>query len=222
MLLAFSIEFIRETLPGLLPAAWLTVQLSAIGIAGGVAGGVLVAGVHALGNRFVNKVILAYVEFIRNTPFVGHIFFLFFGLPVLGVTLSPFTIGWLSLILWGVGYSAENFRAGFEAVPKSYTDGARALGFRGRDIVVRVLMPVGFRIAFPAAGNTAIAILKNSSYLMLIAVPELTYAAISIVNLSFRAFEMFFVMGVFYLALVGALSAAMVAAERWLAVEQRT
>jgi polar amino acid transport system permease protein len=222
MLTFFSGHFLWDSLPSLIDGLRVTVEVSAIGIAGGLAGGVLLAVCRAAGGRLTRAVIASYVGFVRNTPFVGHLFFLYFGLPSAGVILSGYQVAWISLIAWGAAYSAENFRAGIEAVPANIIEGAEALGLRRPTVFLRVVLPIAFRIALPAAGNTAVGVLKNSSYTMLIAVPELTYRAINIVNDSYRVWEMFVALGVSYLLLVAALGGGIALLEKRLAVAERT
>ena len=216
-----SVQFVVDNLPALAEGLRVTVELSVIGCVGTLALGFVVAAARASRHRAISAAALMYIEFLRNTPFVGQIFFLYFGLPALGVTLSGFTIGWVSLILWGAAYAAENYRAGLEAVPSHYLDGALALGFSWRQALARIVWPIGVRIAVPSLGNTAAAVVKNSSYLSLIAVADLTQNAINIVNGSFRVTEMFLVMGVVYLTLVALVSLAFNLVERRFGIEGR-
>lgn len=179
---AFSGDFLLENVPALADGLRVTVELSLIGCLGAWCSAFGWRPCGMAQARPLRAAALVYIEFFRNTPFVGQIFFLYFGLPALGVRLSGYTIGWVSLVLWGAAYSAENYRAGFEAVPSQYVDGALALGFGERQAFHRIAVPIGLRIALPSLGNTAVAVVKNSSYLVLIAVPELTQTAINIVN----------------------------------------
>ena len=209
--LLYTLEpgYVLEVLDQLWAGLKLTLEISAIGIAGATAIGLAGGGIRAARIPVLDAVTNVYVELIRNTPLLVQIFFLYFALPALGVTLSAFTVGWLSLVVWGGAYNVENFRAGFEAVPKGQREAATALGLTGPQAFRHVVAPIGLRIALPSLTNTCISVLKNSSYLVAISLPELTTAAVNIVALSFRVFELFIAIGAVYLVLVWTLSAAM-------------
>jgi polar amino acid transport system permease protein len=179
-----------------------TLAISAIGIAGASAVGALLGALSALRVPVVWQLIRAYVEVFRNTPLLVQIFFLYFALPDAGLKLGAFTVGWLSLLLWGGAYNVENFRAGFEAVDPMYVEACRALGFSGLAAFRRVVLPLGSRIALPSVTNTLISVFKNSSFMIAIGYPELTDSAVDIVSVTFRVFEVFIAIGVVYLALV--------------------
>jgi polar amino acid transport system permease protein len=220
LLYTFDPAYVLRTLPELWAGLRLTLAISAIGIAGslvvGLAGGALCAARVPI----VGSTVGLYVELFRNTPLIVQLFFLYFGLPELHVTLSAFTAGWLGLVLWGGAYNVENFRAGFGAVNRGYQEAARALGMGALATFLSVVLPIGLRISIPSLTNTCISVLKNSSYLIAISLPELTTTAINIVSLSFRVFEMFGAIAIVYLALVWALSGMMAVVERRLALPE--
>jgi ABC-type amino acid transport system permease subunit len=143
---------------------------------------------------------------IRNTPILVQIFMYFFALPQVGITLEPFTVAWLAVMVWGGAFNIENFRAGFEAVPYRYREAAFALGFGRIKTFLNVTLPVGGRIALPSSINTYIAVLKNTALLYVISYPELTKTAYDINAATLQTLETFFVLGVVYLTLVWTLS----------------
>jgi polar amino acid transport system permease protein len=156
----------------------------------------------------VSQAAAVYVELIRNTPILVQIFFLFYGLPQLGIVLSPFTAAWLAVLLWGGAFSTENFRAGFEAVPVRYREAGYALGFGPVRTFASVTLPIGGRIALPSTINTSASVLKNTSLLTAIGFAELTNVARNISAVTFRDSEMLVVVALAYLALVWTLSGA--------------
>jgi polar amino acid transport system permease protein len=170
----------------------------------------------------VSQLAAIYVEIIRNTPILVQIFLLFFGLPKFGIRLSGFTVAYLSVMIWGGAFNTENFRAGFEAVPQRYREAGLALGFGRLGTFFNVTLPIGGRIALPSSINTYISVLKNTSLMVAIGYPELTNTVNNIVALTFRVFEMFFVLGVVYLGLVWTLSALIRLLEARLALPERT
>jgi His/Glu/Gln/Arg/opine family amino acid ABC transporter permease subunit len=169
---------------------------------------------------FLNQLAVSYVELIRNTPILVQIFFLYYGLPVFGIHLDTFTVAWLSITIWGGAFMTENFRAGFEAVPARLREAGYALGFTPVQEFLNVTLPIGGRIALPSTINSAISVIKNTSLLLLIGYPELTYVANNIQSNTFRTFEMFTALAVYYLAIVWTLSALIRFLERRLALPE--
>ena len=166
-----------------------------------------------------------YVEVIRNTPILVQIFFLYFALPQPigpwpGVKLDVFTVAWLSVMIWGGAYNTENFRAGFEAVPKQLREAGFALGFSRVATFLNVTLPIGGRIALPSSINTYIAVLKNTALLYVISYEELTTSALQINALTLETLETFTVLGVVYLSLVWGLSIAIRSLEAHLALPE--
>jgi His/Glu/Gln/Arg/opine family amino acid ABC transporter permease subunit len=195
-----------------------TLAISALGVAGATVVGALLGALAAARVPVVRWLVRAYVEVFRNTPLLVQIFFLYFALPDAGLKLGAFTVGWLSLLLWGGAYNVENFRAGFEAVDPVYVEACRALGFSGPAAFRRVVLPLGTRIALPSVTNTLISVVKNSSFMVAIGYRELTDTAVDLVSVTFRVFEVFIAIGVVYLVLVWLFSAGARLAERRLAV----
>src|ERR687883_784436 len=109
----FDWSFVTDNAGELAHGLGQTLELSAIAIAGSFVVGAVLGAARAHRIPVVSQLAAAYVELIRNTPLLVQIFFLFFGLPQLGVRLQPETVGWLSLIIWGGAFNTENFRAGF-------------------------------------------------------------------------------------------------------------
>jgi polar amino acid transport system permease protein len=146
---------------------------------------------------------------IRNTPILVQIFFIAGALPHFPhhpIRLEPFTIAWVSVMIWGGAYNTENFRAGFEAVPYRYREAGLALGFTRFKTFLNVTLPIGGRIALPSSINTYISVLKNTSLLTAIGFAELTNTAYSLESVSFKATEVYFALGVTYLLVVWTLS----------------
>jgi His/Glu/Gln/Arg/opine family amino acid ABC transporter permease subunit len=195
-----------------------TLTISVIGMAGALVVGMALGAVSAMRVPVARQLITLYVEAFRNTPLLVQIFFLYFALPEAGLQLSSFTVGWLSLLLWGGAYNVENFRAGFEAVEGGYVEACRALGFPRPAAFRLVTLPLGARIALPSVTNTLISVFKNSSFMVAISYPELTETAVNIVAVTFRTFEMFLAIGVIYLGLVWLMSLGAGAIERRFAI----
>lgn len=200
-----AIEYADVLWAGLL----MTLKISSIGIVGSVVVGLLGATAVELRVPVLRQVVRIYVEFVRNTPLLVQVFFLFYVAPALGLTLSAFAVGCISLIAWGGAYNVENFRAGLQAVGPRYLEGARALGFSRRQAFTNVTIPIGMRLSIPGLTNTLISVLKNSALMLGIGLAELTFVVQRLSAETFRTIELFIVLGVVYLIFVLALSSAM-------------
>jgi His/Glu/Gln/Arg/opine family amino acid ABC transporter permease subunit len=204
---SFDWGFLRENLPELARGLQNTLEVAAIGIAGAFAIGLLLGMARAHRIPVVSQLAACYVELIRNTPILVQIFLLFYGLPRLGIFLSPYTTAWLAVMIWGGAFNTENFRAGFEAVPQRYREAASALGFGRVATFLNVTLPIGGRIAIPPSINTYISVLKNTALMTAIGFAELTNVAYSINSVTFRSLEVFGFLAVAYLTIVWTLSA---------------
>ena len=192
----------------------MTLKVSAISILAAVAIGILGAIVRVMQVRGLSAVVAGYVSFIRNTPLLVQIFFIFYGLPSVGIHLSIFNSGVLALVVWGAAYNVENVRGGLLAVPDDLRDAGAALGLKPIQFMLLIAVPLGVRVALPSVLNTSISILKNSAYLQAIGLAELTFVAMERISLEFRTLEMFAAIGIIYLALVLGLSIAVRALEK--------
>ena len=218
--LAFEWAFIWENREFLLEGLKNTLKVAAIGVAGAFLVGLVLGAARAHRIPVISQLAGAYVEVIRNTPILVQIFMIFFGLPRLGLQPDGFTVAWLSVMVWGGAFNTENFRAGFEAVPRRYREAGYALGFGPLSTFVNVTLPIGGRIALPSSINTYISVFKNTSLMLAIGYPELTNVANNIQATTFRVFEMFSVLAVVYLTLVWTMSALIRLLEQHLALPE--
>jgi polar amino acid transport system permease protein len=205
--LAFDWSYLSENGDELLAGLWRTIEVSLLAIVGALVIGLVLGACRAHRIPVVSQLAAVYVEVIRNTPILVQIFFFFFGLPQLGLTLSAFTVATISVMVWGGAFNTENFRAGFEAVPFRYREAGLALGFGRFATFLNVTLPIGGRIALPSTINTYISVLKNTSLMYVIGFTELTTTALNINALTLQTTETFLVLAFTYLAIVWALSA---------------
>jgi len=222
LLASFDWATIWDNRHALLEGLWRTVQVSAIGIVGATAIGIVFGAVRAHRIPVLSQLAAAYVEVIRNTPILVQIFLIFYGLPLLSPHLrfTGFTTAWLAVMIWGGAFNTENFRAGFEAVPYRYREAGLALGFSRLATFYRVTLPIGGRISLPSTINTHISVLKNTSLMTAIGFQELTGTSRSISASNFRDVEMLSTVGLTYLVLVWSLSGAVRLLERRLSFEE--
>src|SRR5919197_2170780 len=218
----FQWSFIWEHRGEFLHGLRLTLEVSAIAIAGAFAIGLVLGAARAYRIPVVSQLAAVYVELVRNTPLLVQVFLLYFGLPQIGIRLEAFDAAWIAVTIWGGAFNVENFRAGFEAVPSRYREGAYALGFDPVRTFVNVTLPIGGRIALPASINTYVSILKNTAILgPAIGFPELTNQAYSLESVTFKALEIYSVLAVIYLAVVWTLSGLIRVVEGRLALPER-
>jgi His/Glu/Gln/Arg/opine family amino acid ABC transporter permease subunit len=213
-------SFVEANFDELVAGLRRTLQVSAIAIAGAFAIGLVLGAARAHRVPVVSQLAAVYVEVIRNTPILVQIFFLFYGLPQVGIRLEAFTVAWLSVMLWGGAFNTENFRAGFEAVPDRLREAGSALGFRPVANFLNVTLPIGGRIALPSSINTYISVVKNTSLMYVISYPELTTTVLQIQALTLETVEAFTVLALTYLIIVWTMSALIRLLETHLALPE--
>ncbi|MFM2119531.1 MAG: hypothetical protein RL722_999 [Pseudomonadota bacterium] len=214
----FDFAAVLSEWPLLLVGVGWTLMLTALATAGGLALGVACAwvraetpgeaavraglpawrrGLHRLGAG----VVAGYVELMRNTPFIVQLFFIFFGLPGLGVRLSPEMASVLAMVLNLGGYSAEIVRAGLEATPRGQLEAGRSLALSEAQLFLRVVLPPALGRVWPALVSQIVIVMLGSAVCGQIATQELSYAANLIHSRNFRAFEASIIATLIYLAL---------------------
>jgi len=203
----FEWSVIASSMPALLQGAKLTVFITVVGLAGGVAVGLLFGLMRAYGNRLTSGIALVYVEFVRGTPIVVQVMFIYFALPVLlGVRVDPMTAAVASIIVNSGAYISEIVRGSFLSVPRGLREAGLALGMPGWRVLAFVIGPVAFRRMTPPLGNQFIVSLKDTSLFIVIGVGELTRQGQEIMAANFRAVEVWSAVALIYLALIGVLT----------------
>jgi polar amino acid transport system substrate-binding protein len=138
--------------------------------------GLLLAMTKIFGPTLLSRLAIGYIEAIRGTPVLIQLFFIFYGLPNIGIKLSPFFAGILGLGLNYAAYEAENYRAGLLSVPRQQMEGALALGMTRWQALRHVVLPQALRVALPPVTNDFISLLKDSSLVSVITMVDLTKA----------------------------------------------
>lgn len=180
----------------------------------GFAAGTGLAFIRLYGPRPARSMALAYVELVRNIPFLILVFLLFFALPLLCIRLDATVAGTLALTCYAIAYFAEIVRGAIATIAPGQTEAARALGLSIAAVFRLVLIPQTRGYIVPAAGNTTITLLKESSILSVIAVPELTYTSQDIIGRTFAPVEVFTLVALLYWALTAILARMTAALER--------
>ncbi len=147
-----------------------------------------------------------FIEVIRNTPFLVQLFFIFFGLPAIGLKFSVSAAAITALTINTAAYIAEVLRGGVDGLPKGQIEAGKALGLNRRQIFFDIVLKPSVRSVYPGLCSQFVLLLLTSSVVASISAPELTYSAQMIEAQSFRSFEVYFVVTGIYLALSVCLS----------------
>jgi len=203
---------------------WLTTQIAFLGLAGALLLGMLIALLRISPIAPLRWIGTSYVEFFRNTPLLVQLFFLFFGLPLLGIRLSQdtfVTIFWISIMgmsLYHGAYMGEVIRGGLLGIEKGQIEAARSLGLSYAQMLRFVQIPQAVRAVIPPLGNIGIALVKNTSLAATIGVYELLQTAQVVESRTFRAAEAFTAAAILYLLITLPLGAGVNYLERRLLV----
>jgi polar amino acid transport system permease protein len=191
------LPFTDALLAGLAFTVVLTLVSTLAGLLVGTAG----AWARTSGPRWLAALVSAYVELIRNTPFIVQLFFIFFGLPAAGVKLSESTAAFLAMTINLGAYSTEIIRAGIDATPKGHVEAGLSLAMSRFEVFRHVVLVPAFQKVWPALSSQIIIVMLGSSVVSQISAEDLTYAANFIQSRNFRAFEVYFLVTALYLAL---------------------
>ena len=194
-------DFAIEILPNMLLATLNTILAAGIGYAIAAIVGLL----FLLGQRtpikIVNMVNREIVEFIRSTPLLIQLFFVYFVLPQFGITLSAWVCGMITIGLHFGTYLSEVYRGALEGVPKTQWEACRALNFSNFYTYRKIVLPQAFPIAIPGMGNYLVGIFKDTPLLSTIGVAELFHAATAVGGYHYRYLEPYTIVGIIFLTL---------------------
>ncbi|WER50572.1 amino acid ABC transporter permease [Cupriavidus sp. WKF15] len=185
----------------LLQGLWLTVLLTAFSAAAGTLLGTGCAWARLHAPVWIRVIVGGYVEVIRNTPYIIQLFFVFFGLPSIGVRLAPEVACVLSMTLNLGAYACEIVRAGLASTPRGQIEAAQSLALDRWQIFTRVVLPPALKRVWPALVGQVIIVMLGSSVCSQISAEEVSYAANLIASRTFRNFESYIVVTAAYLAL---------------------
>jgi polar amino acid transport system permease protein len=211
----WSWSYVAEILPILAAAAVVTIQATLLGFALAAVVGLVLA-ILRFAVPVMSWPVAALVEFIRSTPLLIQIFFLFFVFPEFGIVLDAFTAGVLALGLHYGAYCSEVYRAGLEAVPRGQWEASIALNLNLTTTFRDIILPQALPPIVPALGNYLVALFKETPLLSAIAVLELMQTAKILGSETFRYNEPITLVGLFFLAMSLVSAAGIRLAERFL------
>ncbi|RVT91613.1 amino acid ABC transporter permease [Rhodovarius crocodyli] len=196
--MGFDTEYFWSLWPAIFQGSLMTLAAAAAGSVGAILVGIILA----LGRRSgrLSKIICAgFTEAIRLSPFLVQLYFLYYVLPVWGLTLDAVTVGILTLSIHFGAFLGEVFGAGIDAVPRGQVEAARALGLRNRQISFLIVLPQMLRFVAAPTANYMISLLKTTPYLAVVGVPEMLGVAFDKASDSFRYVEPLTAAGILFL-----------------------
>jgi polar amino acid transport system permease protein len=204
----FDFLAVLEYWPLLVRGAVLTLVLTFIAIVLGTVVGVAGAYIRSARVPILSAVVAAYVELIRNTPFIIQLFFVFFGLPSLGLKISAVEAALLAMTLNLGAYAVEIVRAGIESIGRGQIEAGEALGMTRFQIFLHVVLLPALRNVYPSLVSQFVILMLGSSVASQISAEELTFAGNFIQSRDFRSFEVYFIISAIYLVFAFALRRA--------------
>ena len=197
-----DLAFIREYTPLYVEAAKLTIGIALFGILFSIVVGALCSIIRYYKVPVLQKIAGIYIELSRNTPLLVQLFFLYFGLPKIGIHFSSESCAVIGLTFLGGSYMAEAFRSGLEAVDEIQRGSALALGFNSFQVMWHVILPQAISVSVPAFCANIIFLIKETSVFSVLALPDLMYVAKDLIGLYYKTDEALLMLVVAYLILL--------------------
>jgi len=195
-------EFIISHLPMYTDAALLTLSIGILGILFSLAVGLISGLLLYFKTPILWRIASVYVELARNTPLLVQLFFLYFGLPKIGIIIPSAACAVIGLTFLGGGYMAEAFRSGFEAVETIQYESALSLGFTNLGAMRHVIFMQAFVMSLPSILANVIFLIKETSVFSVVALADLMYVAKDLIGLYYNTNEALFMLVCFYLLIL--------------------
>ncbi len=203
-----------------MPAFWdgfiVTAEVSILSIIGSFIIGLLIALLRISENKVCRFAALFYVDIFRNIPFLVLIFFAYYGLPEVGIYIDAFWTGCFTLSIAVAAYVAETIRAGIQNIDKGIIEAAKSFGFKRVQIYTKIILPIAITSSIRPLGSVFINLILTTSILSAITLGELTSASKIIASTTFRPFEVYMFLVIFYGVLTFALSAVIAGWHKYL------
>ena len=194
--------YIVKYLPLFKKAALLTLRIGWIGIIIAIIVGLVCAVIQFYKLPVISKVVGIYIELSRNTPLLVQLFFIYYGLPKIGISTNPDICGIAGLAFLGGSYMAEAFRSGLEAIDPIQQESAASLGMNRYQIMRFVIFPQAASISIPSFVANVIFLLKETSVFSAISLMDLMFTAKDLIGLYYKTTESLFLLVVFYLVIL--------------------
>ena len=194
--------YIVKYLPLFKKAALLTLRIGWIGIIIAIIVGLVCAVIQFYKLPVISKVVGIYIELSRNTPLLVQLFFIYYGLPKIGISTNPDICGIAGLAFLGGSYMAEAFRSGLEAIDPIQQESAASLGMNRYQTMRFVIFPQAASISIPSFVANVIFLLKETSVFSAISLMDLMFTAKDLIGLYYKTTESLFLLVVFYLVIL--------------------
>lgn len=199
--------YIQSVWPQFYQATLTTLEISAISISLSIIVGLICSIVLTYQIFIVDKLVACYIELSRNTPLLIQLFFLYYGLPKIGIKIDGFSCGIIGLTFLGGSYMAEVFRAGLQSVSKGQMDSAKSVGLNTFQVFAYVRLPQAMAVSIPAIGANCLFLIKESSILSAIAIVELLFVTKDLIGMDYKTTEALFLLICAYLIILLPVSA---------------
>jgi polar amino acid transport system permease protein len=200
------LEYLQVATPELLEGLLITFRVAFVSLGIGLVIGFPCALIRVYGPKWLRRIVTAYIELFRGTPSLVQLFLIYYGLPQFGLTFTAFTSAYIALGLNSGAYQSEYFRGAIQAISGGQMMAARSIGMSTIQAIRHVIIPQAFRYAIPSWSNEVVAMIKITSIVYLIAVPEMLYVAKDLMAKYFNPFETYITVGILYLIVIGFLS----------------
>lgn len=195
-------QFINEYSSHYVEAAGLTLRLAVFGIIGSIITGLLCSVIKELKIPILRSLVQLYIELSRNTPLLIQLFFLYFGLPKIGILLSSEACAIIGLTFLGGSYMAEAFRSGIDNVALSQRESAYSLGMTKMQTFSHIILPQAIATSMPAFSANIIFLIKETSVFSVVALADLMYVAKDLIGIYYKTDEALFMLVISYLIIL--------------------
>lgn len=202
----FQFQAVFDAWPLLLRGTWTTIELSLTATVLGLAVAIVCAWAKTSGPKALRWIVNAYIEVIRNTPFLVQLFFFFFALPALGLRWTAHSAALVAMVVNLGAYATEILRAGIEAVPRGQVEAGLALNLKRHQVFRYIILKPALKAIYPALTSQFILLMLSSAVVSVISADDLTSVAANLQSQTFRSFEIYIVVAGIYLALALAFS----------------
>jgi polar amino acid transport system permease protein len=182
-------NFVKEYIPHYIEAAGLTIRIAAVGISLSILLGLLCSIIRYFRIPILHRAVGIYIELSRNTPLLIQLFFLYFGLPKIGVVLSSEACAIIGLVFLGGSYMAEAFRSGLESIANSQIEAGLSLGLTKGQVISYIVLPQAISISIPAFSANVIFLIKETSVFSAVALVDLMNVAKDLIGLYYKTDE---------------------------------
>jgi len=197
----FKFNILIDAYPLLLEGLLVTVKISILAFIFALLVGIVV-GVSRSNSKRLNRLLALYVEVFRGTPLLIQLFFIYYGLPSLGLKMNNYTAGVIGLGLNGGAYISEIIRGALYSVERGQQEAAYSLGLSWLQSMMYIIIPQAIRVAIPPLVNSLSATIKESSLVSVLAITELTRVSQLVYTRTFRAFEVYLAVGALYFIMI--------------------